>query len=186
MTYSHAIPEGWNIDWIVSKAQLFVQFNYSVSDSANPGFGKLTYNGTEEQFDAMSRVLETYPAAYADEVLKPALLIALADKRYAMQVAMPYSGVTLPCDQTTISTIAAKVLVMDKAGQTDGSFNWKVPGDPTTWLTLTYDELVALGTAINDHIQACFDNEKALFDAITAAEDVDAVQAIDIGSGWPN
>ena len=55
------------------------------------------------------------------------------------------------------------------------------------WVTLTYDELKAVGSAIAAHVQACFSAERTHHEAIDAIGelDADAVVAHDVYAGWP-
>ncbi|MEM8625440.1 MAG: DUF4376 domain-containing protein [Pseudomonadota bacterium] len=43
-----------------------------------------------------------------------------------------------------------------------------------------------LAEAVGDFVIACAENERALFDAVDAAETVAAVRAIDVTAGWPS
>ncbi len=53
------------------------------------------------------------------------------------------------------------------------------------WVTLTLAELQGIAAAIARHVQACFSVERAHHDAIDAAGDAQALQAIDVTTGWP-
>ncbi|MFS2014816.1 DUF4376 domain-containing protein [Azospirillum sp. CT11-132] len=61
---------------------------------------------------------------------------------------------------------------------------WK--GSDGTEITLTSAQVIAIGDAVSDHVQACFDRELDLIAAIDAAETVAEVLAIDIAAGWPD
>ena len=50
---------------------------------------------------------------------------------------------------------------------------------------LSASETEALADAVADHVQACFDRESDLLDAINAAETVEELEAVDINTGWP-
>jgi hypothetical protein len=54
------------------------------------------------------------------------------------------------------------------------------------WVELTLDQLVAIAGAIAEHVQACFSRERALHEAVDAAQSVAELAALDIESGWPN
>ncbi len=81
----------------------------------------------------------------------------------------------------------SKTLILGKRAKArenpDMTFRWKAAsGD---WVELTGTQIIAIADAVADHVQACFDREGELHDAIDAAETAEAVLAVDITIGWP-
>lgn len=113
---------------------------------------------------------------------KAARLAALAAKRYAVETG----GITIgqshiQTDRSTCSILtAAFVLASANASYTT---RWKI-GDGAFTL-LDAPTIIAIATAVQEHVQACFDREYALTLAIQGAADAAAVDATDIGAGWP-
>ena len=56
---------------------------------------------------------------------------------------------------------------------------------PGQWVTLDRDTLTAIGVAMGRHVQACFSRARELQQAIEAAPDLAALEAIVLVSGWP-
>jgi hypothetical protein len=81
-------------------------------------------------------------------------------------------------DQNRISTA---IQGMRDAGLTSVDFK-----AASGWVELTLDQLVAIAGAIAEHVQACFSRERALHEAVDAAQSVAELAALDIESGWPN
>jgi hypothetical protein len=115
------------------------------------------------------------------ETAKTQALAALAARRWEATQRFTFDGVSTPAD-SAISPLTAKILAM-QITDPQGSATWKLgPGEFRTYGLL---ELIALGAAINAHIQACFNLEASLSAAILAAETPEALAAIDITQGWP-
>jgi hypothetical protein len=55
-----------------------------------------------------------------------------------------------------------------------------------SWTLLDANTINQVATALIDHVQACFNNEKALHEAVDSANTSSDVIAIDINSGWPD
>ncbi len=54
------------------------------------------------------------------------------------------------------------------------------------WITMTLPQVREIACAVARHVQACYDRERALHDAIDAAcEDPAALALIDVSAGWP-
>jgi hypothetical protein len=60
--------------------------------------------------------------------------------------------------------------------------DWKAESG---WIQIDAATIAGIAGAVAAHVQACFSNERNLSEAITAAETVAAVQAIDLTIGWP-
>lgn len=53
------------------------------------------------------------------------------------------------------------------------------------WIRLSREMLANVAGIIAGHVQACFSRERTLHEAVDAAENVEAVQAVDVNAGWP-
>ncbi|WP_376958199.1 DUF4376 domain-containing protein [Azospirillum sp. A26] len=91
-------------------------------------------------------------------------------------------GVTVATDDRS------KTLILGKRAKArenpDMTFRWKAAGGE--WVDLTGVQIIGIADAVADHVQACFDREGELHDAIDAATDAAAVLAVDIAAGWPD
>lgn len=137
-----------------------------------------------EDFDAVQLILNSYQVDYANEKLRPKMLEDTASIRWDKQQMTTFNGSPLPCDMTTINLIDATRNSMIDAPTSPQSCLWKT--GPTTWATLDAPALLNMGLAIRNHVQLCFEREKALQDAILIATTADELIAIDITSGWPS
>lgn len=112
---------------------------------------------------------------------KSGLLAALANIRWQKTQTFTYDGVLTVAD-SAISPLTAKVVAMQMVDP-NGTATWKLAaGEFRTW---TLAQLVTYGTAINAHIQACFDNEAAISAQIEAATTLEELAAINLNAGWP-
>ncbi|EEE42850.1 DUF4376 domain-containing protein [Roseibium alexandrii] len=48
------------------------------------------------------------------------------------------------------------------------------------WVSLTADQMINIGEAVGDFVQACFDHERSLSDLIDQSD-----TSVDINAGWP-
>ena len=55
-----------------------------------------------------------------------------------------------------------------------------------TWVQADANTINIIAIAVIEHVQACFDNEKTLNDAVDLANTSSEVVAIDISVGWPD
>jgi hypothetical protein len=53
------------------------------------------------------------------------------------------------------------------------------------WIKLSREMLANVAGIIAGHVQACFSQERTLHEAVDAAQNVDALAALDIESSWP-
>ena len=91
------------------------------------------------------------------------------------------SGITVSNLQISTDADASSLLSGAKLG---GKATRKLVGK--NWrIEMSKVEFEAVVEAVDDHIQAVFDKQYDLIEAIDAASDLAALEAIDIESGWP-
>lgn len=112
------------------------------------------------------------------EAIKAARLAELAALRFGNETA-GVSGLRSDRESQALLTGAALAASLDPEYTVD----WK---STAGWTTLDAVQLLAAAQTVRGHVQACFSNERGLAAAIDAAEDMDAVLAIDLGQGWPS
>ena len=181
MTYTHTISSTCDASYLLDKAGVVNLFSIAVNDRA--GTQTIDYIGTSDQYEAIVAAIEAYPTSYAEEVLKPRLSAQVTSKRYEVQQSTTMNGSTIACDDVTIGRLTAVVVLMDADPNAPTTRRWKMPNG--SWQTLDRDQLVAMSSAIAAHVQACFDCEEAPLAQIGAAENVDALDALDLETGWP-
>ncbi len=140
-----------------------------------------TYTDTPDP--ARGRVVRTWDVEPIplDEV-KAARKAAATDLRWQKETGgIVIAGVPVATDDRS------KMLILGKRAQAQADpamvFRWKAAsGD---WVELTGAQIIAVADAVAHHVQACFDREGELHDAIDAAGTAEAVLAVDIAAGWP-
>lgn len=118
------------------------------------------------------------------EEVKAVRLAQLAAYRYARESAgVEWSGALIDTDPAARGNLAGKVLGLQFRPFGPGeTCKWKARN---AWLDLDAAGLVAMGAAVADHVQACFDAEAQHQAAIAALDDIAAVEGYDFTGGWP-
>ncbi len=110
--------------------------------------------------------------------IKTVRLAELASIRFGYETA-GVAGLRSDRESQALLTGAALAATLDPEYTVD----WKSEGG---WTTRDAVQLLAAAQTVRGHVQACFSNERVLAATIDAAEDADAVFAIDLGQGWPS
>jgi hypothetical protein len=109
-------------------------------------------------------------------------LAALASARWERETGgTTFNGFTVPSDAASQTKYIGAVV----AAQLDPATTiyWKMADG--TFVKLNASAIVSLALAVRAHVQACFDREKQLVALIEAAQTPEALEAVDITSGWP-
>lgn len=113
---------------------------------------------------------------------KAQIVAAIADRRWRAETGgLTFDAMRIPTDRETQAIIARTVQSLAD-GDITGPIKFKMPFG---FVSITASHLAAIKRAGAEHIQACFDREADLVEAVTAAADHDALDAIDIETGWP-
>jgi hypothetical protein len=88
-------------------------------------------------------------------------------------------------DDESRSNISGAVIaaLVAKSAQASYSIVWTLADNST--VTLNADQMIGLGLAVMQHVNACHTNARTLRDLIEDAADMAELLAIDINSGWP-
>lgn len=115
--------------------------------------------------------------------LKATKTKALADYRWQRTQIMNYDGETdVPADPA-LSVITSIAVGEQFAPSNGATRTFKLKAN--VFRTWNVTQIVTYGIAIGNHVQACFNREKALYAQVQAAADESALNAIDITVGWP-
>lgn len=118
------------------------------------------------------------------EELKAAALQAVRDRRWqAENAGVTVGGVRIRTDERTQAKVSGALQLMELNPAIE-ALDWEAT--PGVFAALDQSALVAVGLAIGAHVQACFTNSKVLSLAIAAAEDAEALTAINLQAGWPD
>lgn len=116
------------------------------------------------------------------ETAKTNIKTAITQKRWQVETG----GVTLP-DGTVVLTgiedqnrVATAIQGMRDSGMLEVDFKAE-----SGWVSLTLDQLVAVSTAIAEHVQKCFSYERFLHELVDVCDSVVAIQTVDSNSDWP-
>jgi hypothetical protein len=179
MTTQSTVPSNYDIDYILSKMTANGIMNHYGHSSTENGW-LIVYRA--EDFDTVQTILDNYQTSYAEEVLKPKMLADVAALRWNKQQVFKLNDSPMKSDPETISSITAAVVLMDVNPTSPQTRRWKV--GPNTWANLSRTDLIGIGTAAADHVQACFEREEELALLISQATTVDDLMEIDVTSGW--
>ena len=93
----------------------------------------------------------------------------------AIEAGTTVNGITISTDDTSQQRITGAALAATVDPST--TVRWKLPDD--SFVTLDSTQVIAIAQAVRTHIQACFDREAELLDALNAG------QSYDLDAGWP-
>ncbi len=117
------------------------------------------------------------------ETLRAQMSAAVRAKRWEVETGgCTVNGVPIRTDEQSQAKIDAAVALLDKDPE---MVSIDFEAQPDVWVTLDRDTMTAIGIAAGRHVQASFSRGRVLSEAIMAAESVEALEAIDIESGWP-
>lgn len=95
---------------------------------------------------------------------------------------MMFQNVFVKTDRESTAIITAAYITA--LADPEFTMNWKVMDG--VFATLTAQHIIALGTAIRNHIQECFNREMEITSIIHQATTIEELNVIDLESGWPN
>lgn len=133
----------------------------------------------QAQFDADPLTYTASRVSLAEA--KREALAKLADIRWAKTQVMVWDGVVTPASPAISALTGAVVAIQTRVPPP--TVEWKLA--PGEWRTYDLTQLIALGSAMRDHIQACFSREAVLDAQIQAATTSREVMGIDLTTGWP-
>lgn len=106
----------------------------------------------------------------------------IATRRYEAETAgIDVQGIAITTGDRSKVLLSGKILrakIAKEEGDTEWQARWKAPQG---WVTLDAEQVIAIGVAVDDHVQACFDRESELLDALDAGELTDDMME----AGWP-
>lgn len=113
-------------------------------------------------------------------------LAELAAQRYARESAgVVIDGVRWDTTRAARSNLQGAVVLAQLSEAAGQSFSVSWKGIDGTFVTLTGDQIVAMGVRIGGYVAACFEREAALRDELLALADWQDVRDLDITTGWP-
>lgn len=104
--------------------------------------------------------------------------------RWESTQSFTYDGILAPANSAMAALTGAFVSYDKGLIAIDAVIEWKLADNEfRNW---GLDELLAYGAAVQAHIQECFRREAAFCALIDAAQDQEALDAIDFTEGWPS
>lgn len=136
------------------------------------------------EWELQGNVIPPYdpsPKTFAEA--KEALFEKLSDIRYQKEVGgTTFQNVPLKTDRESTAIITAAYITA--LGDPTFTMNWKVANG--VFSTLTAEHIIAVGTVIRNHVQACFNHEMVISNLIHQATTKAELEAIDLEQGWPS
>lgn len=130
------------------------------------------------------KVVVTYEISPADLERSKARLIASV-RRYRQAVeasGTSVAGMAVRTDSDSRSRLFDLVTAMTSADQ-PGPFDFEI--SPGRWETVDRETVLAMGKAVNEHVQRAFTRQRALEEEIQSTGDLHALADVAIESGWP-
>lgn len=125
--------------------------------------------GTTGSYTAPADMLPTLERAKQEK------LAAIAVWRYRLEIGgVTINGVRVQTDRESQATLTGALVSMNEGLLT--SINWK--DSSGTFVTLTKPELVAVASAVAQHVQSSFDAEKVYVEQVHACTTIEEVNAI--------
>jgi hypothetical protein len=181
MNTQSTLPFHYDMDYVIEALQAAGVTNHYGYTHANGGI-RLVYRA--EDFDTVQEVLDAYPVDYANDVLRQKLLDQVAATRWQKQQMLMMNGAPMKSDPETIAALTAAVVLMDANPDSPQTRRWKAGPSIDDWVTLDRDTLVAIGTAVATHVQACFDKEEELSLALLEAKNIFELFEVNLDD-WP-
>ncbi|WP_019558478.1 DUF4376 domain-containing protein [Thioalkalivibrio sp. ALE12] len=119
--------------------------------------------------------------AEIDEREKQKLIQRIARVRYEHETAgVTINGMQVATDRQSQALITGAFSSAKDAKETGEAWTirWKSAGG---WAELDADQMIDLGRAVRMHVQACFDREKELAEAVEAGSFTESM----LDDGWP-
>jgi hypothetical protein len=125
--------------------------------------------------------IELAPLTLAERRVQ--LANAVRARRWQVETGgLVVAGAPIRTDEGSQAKISGAVALFDN-DPTLTAIDWEA--QPGIWVTLDEETMRAIGVAVGRHVQACFSHARSLIEAITAAADQAALDAIDVEAGWP-
>jgi hypothetical protein len=116
--------------------------------------------------------------------VKSEKLKALASRRWEATQFFMFDGIMAPADSAMSAITAVAVSVNLGLRDPDEMIVWKLSdGEFRQWRLF---QLLTYATAVQAHIQNCFNHEAWLSGFIQSSDTVAEVEAINIEAGWPS
>ena len=123
-------------------------------------------------------VFDEYPV----DPVKESMRANVAALRYDRENGgASFNETNIQTDRQSQSTITSAAL----AAQMDDTITIRWKTADGIFIELNASQIIEMAQGVRAHVQACFDREAELLDAINAAETVEELEAIDINAGWP-
>lgn len=140
--------------------------------------GGMVRNGNSLEYD--QTVMDASNIALLSDI-KETKHAELAAYRYEREVGgITINGIIIKTDRESQSLIAGAKIYSDLNEAI--SIDWK---GKSGWVTINRTTIIAISQAVAAHVQACFTNEKAHAEAITALTTAAEIEAYDFTTGWP-
>lgn len=131
------------------------------------------------------KVTDLDPAQVAEllEARKAEMREAVRAQRWQVETSgVNIGGVIVQSGETSQAKIQGANLLFE-LDPSLAAVDWEA--QPGVWTSVDRDTVRMMGVLIGRHVQACFSHARALHEAIGAAPDHAALDAINIYQGWP-
>lgn len=175
------LPDGRRVSPIVSgwtDGRYEVQ---TVAEADSVPANKVSTGTTVQVVDGQAKYVHTLEDLSVSD-RQAQMLADLASKRFEVETAgIILGGALIKTDRETNAIITGAYV--QAQNNPDFLIRWKIANGLFT--TLNSATIIAIGDAVTQHIQACFNREDELTQEILDADSHELLDEIDIETGWP-
>ena len=152
---------------------------WSVTEHPSGVQSRVLVEPSQEYLDKQE-ALEEQRQAEARQRAILALPDRIAELRWQHETSgTTFNGIPLATDRESRAMMDGALMMLTN-GPPNRTVRWK--GKDRTFFEVDRDSLQAINEAVWEHVEACFDRERELLEAIEDAEDP---LSVDIEAGWP-
>lgn len=132
--------------------------------------------------DVVLNAVNNYDVAHLGRVKSARIEAVAMLRRAAVMDSFVFNGMAMRLDPETENALSKAFSALQR--QPAGTVvDWEVSRG--VFAEFDFDTVAAISDAAFLHVQACFSNAKRLTAAILEAEDLAAIDEIDLNAGWP-
>jgi hypothetical protein len=174
------LPMIYDIDFISNRAGVTNHFGFEVLTDPDTGVEEKHFGYLVKDFDAIQEAIDAFPVEYA-AILRPLKIKKIISTRKEKIKEFTFAGLTIELDHISESRISGAALFLMRNESVPG-INWDI--GEGTFIEIPREFFLMLADAAGQYVQHCFNHSRDLVAAAIAAEDIFALEALEIDTGW--
>lgn len=168
------ISDKWDLEFFCYLADPLLPYSHHKTEAGYV----FSYSG--EDYEKFQAAIANYPTAYLS-ITQGKAKARIVEKGKQIVENFKFAGMTIKLDYITEARITSAVVYLDRNPDV-AEVNWDRGN--CEFVTLTRDQLLALGDAAGAQVQAVFNKRKELADRVEAAEDINDPVFAEIEEEW--